>query len=120
MEKHKPKSKRSRQVVTKSKEELEEETVKQSLRIWMDNIGRVLAEARPLFKKKREKLNELNLERTKPKQKKVIKPNHVHVVDEQVDNPRDVEGKAGKTHFHVLVGEASILYQDFYHLKEGQ
>ena len=111
--KHKPKSKRSRQVVqpTKSKEELEEEAVKQSLYIWMDNIGRVLAEAQPLFKKKREKLNELNLKHTKPKQKKVIKPNHVHVVDEQVDNPRDVEGKAGKTHFHVLVGEASNLYK---------
>ena len=77
----------------------------------MDNIGRVLAEARPLFKKKREKLNELNLERTKPKQKKVIKPNHVHVVDEQVENPCDTEGKAGKTHFNIRVGEVSNLYK---------
>jgi len=111
--KHKPKGKRSRQVVqpTKSKEELEEEAAKQSFRIWMDNIGRVLSEAQPLFKKKREKLNELNLERTKPKQKKVIEPNHVHEVDEQVNNPRDLGGKAGKTHFHVLVGEASNLYK---------
>jgi len=76
------------------------------------DIGRVLAEARPLFKKKREKLNELNLERTKPKQKKVFEPNHVHEVDEQVmSNPCDAGGKAGKTHFHVLVGEASNLYK---------
>ena len=110
--KHKPKGKRSRQVVqlTKSKEELEEEAVKQSLYIWMDNIGRVLSEARPLFKKKREKLNELNLKRTKPKQK-ATHTKVKNVVDEQVDNLRDVEGKAGKTHFHVLVGEASNLYK---------
>ena len=77
----------------------------------MDNIGRVLAEARPLFKKKREKLNELNLKRTKPKQK-TAHTKAKNVVDEQMmSNPCDAGGKAGKTHFHVLVGEASNLYK---------
>ena len=110
--KHKPKSKRSRRVVqpTKSKEELEEEAAKQSLRIWMDNIGRVLAEAQPLFKKKREKLNELNLKRTKPKQK-TAHTKAKNVVDEQVNNPRNTGGKAGKTHFNIRVGEVSNLYK---------
>ena len=89
-----------------------EEIRKRDLRSWMDALARVHVEAEPLFKKTREKLNAMNLERTAPKKRaKVAKS----VPDsELIDNPHTdgLGGMAGKSHFLIRVsGEVENLYK---------
>jgi len=75
-------------------------------------LGKIHEEAESQFKEIRQRLNALNLERTKPKQKK-IKSKMVERI-EVVDNPLgddQLGGKAGKTQFIIQVGEVSNLYK---------
>jgi len=75
-------------------------------------LGKVYEEAEPTFKEIRQRLNALNLERTKPKQRtspsKATKP--VEVVDNLIGDGQ-LGGKAGKTQFIIQVGEVSNLYK---------
>ena len=75
-------------------------------------LGKVYEEAEPTFKEIRQRLNAMNLERTKPKQKR-IQPKTTESV-EVVDNPLDdgqLGGKAGRTQFIIQVGEVLNLYK---------
>ena len=74
-------------------------------------LGKVYEEAEPQFKEIRQRLNAMNLERTKPKQKKTQSKTIESI--EVVDNPLgdDQGGKAGKTQFIIQVGEVSNLYK---------
>ena len=76
-------------------------------------LGKVYEEAEPTFKEIRQKLNALNLERTKPKQKKTqsttTKP--VEVLGDNALHDSQLGGKAGKTQFIIQVGEVSNLYK---------
>jgi len=75
-------------------------------------LGKIHEEAEPTFKEIRQRLNAMNLERTKPKQRtspsKSTKP--IEVVDSPLGESQ-VGGKAGKTQFIVQVGEVSNLYK---------
>jgi len=76
-------------------------------------LGKVYEEAEPTFKEIRQRLNAMNLERTKPKQKKSTQTKTTEPV-EVVDNPLSdgqLGGKAGKTQFIIQVGEVSNLYK---------
>ena len=76
-------------------------------------LSKIHEEAEPTFKEIRQRLNALNLERTKPKQRtsptKATKP--VEVVDNPLDDDSQLGGKAGKTQFIIQVGEVSNLYK---------
>jgi len=75
-------------------------------------LGKVYEEAEPTFKEIRQRLNALNLERTKPKQR--TSPSKSQSAVEVVDNPLvdgQLGGKAGKTQFIIQVGEVSNLYK---------
>ena len=76
-------------------------------------LGKVYEEAEPTFKEIRQRLNAMNLERTKPKQKrmqsKTTEP--VVVVDNPLSDDQLLGGKAGKTQFIIQVGEVSNLYK---------
>jgi len=76
-------------------------------------LGKVYEEAEPTFKEIRQRLNAMNLERTKPKQRtspsKITKP--VEVVDNPLGDDQLLGGKAGKTQFIIQVGEVSNLYK---------
>ena len=75
-------------------------------------LGKVYEEAESQFKEIRQRLNALNLERTKPKQR--TSPSKTTEPVEVVDNPLDdgqLGGKAGKTQFIIQVGEVSNLYK---------
>jgi len=76
-------------------------------------LGKVYEEAESQFKEIRQRLNALNLERTKPKQRtspsKAAKP--VEVVDNPLSNDQLLGGKAGRTQFIIQVGEVSNLYK---------
>ena len=74
-------------------------------------LGKIHEEAESQFKEIRQRLNAMNLERTKPKQR--TSPSKTKPV-EVVDNPLDdgqLGGKAGKTQFIIQVGEVSNLYK---------
>jgi len=92
-------------VIQKTEEELKIEHSKL--------LGKVYEEAEPTFKEIRQRLNALNLERTKPKQRtspsKSAKP--VEVVDNPISDDQLLGGKAGKTQFIIQVGEVSNLYK---------
>ena len=75
-------------------------------------LGKVYEEAEPTFKEIRQRLNAMNLERTKPKQR--ITPSKTTIPMKVVDNPLSNDqlgGKAGKTQFIIQVGEVSNLYK---------
>ena len=74
-------------------------------------LGKVYEEAESTFKEIRQRLNALNLERTKPKQR--TSPSKATKPVEVVDNPLSGQlgGKAGKTQFIIQVGEVSNLYK---------
>lgn len=77
-------------------------------------ISRVFEEAATIFKEIRQKLDALNLERTKPKSKRInIKNNLAASTTKPIDNPpsEGLGGKAGKTHYAIHVGEVSNLYK---------
>lgn len=76
-------------------------------------ISRVFEEAMQKFKEVRQKLDSLNLERTKPKSKRMrVKMGSAPHV-EPVDNPpmEGLGGKAGKTHYPIQIGEVNNLYK---------
>jgi len=105
--KHK-KSKKKRPVQIAPPEDEEEKARKQ----WMFSLYRVFAEAEPTFKEIRQRLNAMNLERTKPKQRtSPSKAKPVEVVDNPLDDGQLLGGKAGKTQFIIQVGEVSNLYK---------
>ena len=76
-------------------------------------LGKVYEEAEPTFKEIRQRLNAMNLERTKPKQR--TSPSKAQSAAEVVDNllgdDQLLGGKAGKTQFIIQVGEVSNLYK---------
>jgi len=76
-------------------------------------LGKVYEEAESQFKEIRQRLNAMNLERTKPKERtspsKSTKP--VEVVDNPLVGDGQLGGKAGKTQFIIQVGEISNLYK---------
>jgi len=75
-------------------------------------LGKVYEEAESQFKEIRQRLNAMNLERTKPKLR--TSPSKSQSAVEVVDNPLDDDqlgGKAGKTQFIIQVGEVSNLYK---------
>ncbi len=76
-------------------------------------ISRVFEEAATIFKEIRQKLDALNLERTKPKSKRNNIKNNVTTATTPIDNPSNegLGGKAGKTHYAIHVGEVSNLYK---------
>jgi len=76
-------------------------------------LGKVYEEAESTFKEIRQRLNALNLERTKPKQKRIQTKTtkSVEVVDNPLDDDQLLGGKAGKTQFIIQVGEVSNLYK---------
>ena len=72
--------------------------------------------AEPLFKKKRDELNALNLKRTAPKDRKKVASSSSSTSsasNESINIPQtDYPGcKAGKSHFYVRVGEVENLYK---------
>lgn len=75
-------------------------------------ISCVFEEAATIFKEIRQKLDALNLERTKPKSKRNSIKNNVTTA-KPIDNPSNegLGGKAGKTHYAIHVGEVSNLYK---------
>jgi len=74
-------------------------------------LGKVYEEAEPQLKEIRQRLNAMNLERTKPKQKKIqTKAKPVELVDNPLDDGQE-GGKAGRTQFIIQVGEVSNLYK---------
>jgi len=77
-------------------------------------LGRVHEEAESQFKLIRQRLNNLVLERSKPKSKK--KKNNkapLQPISQVVNTPSSIGlgGKAGKTHYTIQVGEVSNLYK---------
>jgi len=77
-------------------------------------LSKIHEEAESQFKEIRQRLNALNLERTKPKQKKIQSKSaesSVVVVDNPHDDEGQLGGKAGKTQFIIQVGEVSNLYK---------
>ena len=87
---------------------------------WMFSLYRVFTEAEPTFKEIRQRLNALNLERTKPKQRSIQSK---IAASEVVDNPLgddQLGGKAGKTQFIIQVGEVSNLYKTTKHSSAGR
>ncbi|KAL7534967.1 hypothetical protein ACHAXR_006182 [Thalassiosira sp. AJA248-18] len=80
-------------------------------KLWMDAISRVFVEADPTFRSIRQRLNALNLQRTKPKQKK--NQTLAEPVEEPVNHHTEggLCGKAGKSRFIIQVGEVSNLYK---------
>jgi DNA-nicking Smr family endonuclease len=77
-------------------------------------ISRVFEEAATIFKEIRQKLDALNLERTKPKSKRInIKTNLTTCTTKSIDNPNSegLRGKAGKTQYAIHVGEVNNLYK---------
>ena len=86
--------------------------LKQSLRIWVHSMSRVYVEAEYFFKKKREKLNAMNLLRTMPKER-IKKTPKSTAVSKLINNPPidGLQGKAGKSHFLIRVGDAENLYK---------
>ena len=75
-------------------------------------LGKVYEEAELTFKEIRQRLNAMNLVKTKPKQRS-MQPKTTEPV-EVVDNPLSDDqlgGKAGKTQFIIQVGEVSNLYK---------
>jgi len=105
--KHK-KSKKKRPVQIAPPEDEEEKARKQ----WMFSLYRVFAEAEPTFKEIRQRLNAMNLERTKPKQRtSPSKAKPVEVVDNPLGDDQLLRGKAGKKQFIIQVGEVSNLYK---------
>ena len=105
--KHK-KSKKKRPVQIAPPEDEQEIAKKQ----WMFSLYRVFAEAEPTFKEIRQRLNALNLERTRPKQRtSPSKAKPVEVVDNPLGDDSQLGGKAGKTQFIIQVGEVSNLYK---------
>ena len=107
--KHK-KSKKKRPVQIAPPEDEMEKAKKE----WMFSLYRVFAEAEPTFKEIRQRLNAMNLERTKPKQRISSSPSKTTEPVEVVDNPLgddQLGGKAGKTQFIIQVGEVSNLYK---------
>lgn len=75
-------------------------------------ISDVFEEAAPQFKEMRQKLDALNLERTEPKDKSIQRNMNSDSI-ERIDNApaEGLGGKAGKTHFEILVGEVDNLYK---------
>ena len=91
--KHK-KSKKKRPVQIAPPEDEMEKAKKE----WMFSLYRVFAEAEPTFKEIRQRLNAMNLERTKPKQR-ISSPSKTTEPVEVVDNPLgddQLGGKAGR------------------------
>ena len=74
-------------------------------------LGKIHEEAESQFKEIRQRLNAMNLERTKPKQRNSpSKSKPVEVVDNPLDGGQ-LGGKAGRTQFIIQVGEVSNLYK---------
>jgi len=98
-----------------------EDEMEKAKKKWMFSLYRVFAEAEPTFKEIRQKLNAMNLERTKPKQKKAqsktTKP--VEVVENPIGDGQ-LGGKAGKTQFIIQAGEVSNLYKTTKHSSAGR
>jgi len=114
--KHK-KSKKKRPIQIAPPEDEEEKAKKQ----WMFSLYRVFTEAEPTFKEIRQRLNAMNLERTKPKQRtsQSKATDHVKVVDNPLGDGQ-IGGKAGKTQFIIQVGEVSNLYKTTKHSSAGR
>ena len=75
-------------------------------------LGKIHEEAESQFKEIRQRLNVMNLERTKPKQRtSPSKAKPVEVVDNPLGDDGQLGGKAGKTQFIIQVGEVSTLYK---------
>jgi len=77
-------------------------------------LGKVYEEAEPTFKEIRQRLNAMNLERTKPKQRSSpskVNQSAVEILDNPLDDGQLLGGKAGKTQFIIQVGEVSNLYK---------
>eukprot|EP00956_Cyclotella_meneghiniana_P004018 scaffold4876_cov64-Cyclotella_meneghiniana.AAC.3 len=71
----------------------------------------VFEEATELFKQQRQRLNDLAIQKNKPKEKIAkAKTNTPQSVDQCLS---EVKGKAGKTFFPVLVGHEEYLYKTF-------
>jgi len=105
--KHKKSNKKRAQPLVIQKTEVELKVEHSKL------LGKVYEEAEPTFKEIRQRLNAMNLERTKPKKR--TSPSKSQSAVEVVDNPLadddQVGGKAGKTQFIIQVGEVSNLYK---------
>ena len=76
-------------------------------------LGKIHEEAEPTFKEIRQRLNAMNLERTKPKQKRIQSKttDAVEVVDNPLGDDGQLGGKAGRAQFIIQVGEVSNLYK---------
>ena len=75
-------------------------------------LSKMFEEARPQFQAIRERLNNLSLERTQPKEKS-HKRRAQTSVRQPVNNPKldGMMGKAGKSSYPILVGEVHNLYK---------
>lgn len=74
-------------------------------------LSRVFEEAQPLLKSIRQELNSLNIERTLPKKRSSKKKSKAAVAPILNSSTIGIEGKAGKSHFAVQVGESCNLYK---------
>ena len=74
-------------------------------------LGLVFEEAADIFKERRQRLNDLAIKNSAPKQKSPCKV-QTHVDDlEVVYHNTSLESKAGKTYFPVLIGHDEYLYK---------
>ena len=81
----------------------------------------VFEEATELFQTRRQRLNELSLQKSKPKEKSTkAKPKTSALEPVSHGCLTDTAGKAGKTAFQVLVGHEDYLYKSFKHKRHIQ
>ena len=85
---------------------------KRQKQLWMKGIHRVHLEARSKFKRIRQELDAMNLERIEPKQKnKKEKPAPQSMPSFSTLSTAGADKKAGKSQYIVLVGDPNNLYK---------
>ena len=85
---------------------------KRQKQLWMKGIHRVHLEARSKFKRIRQELDAMNLERVEPKQKnKKEKPAPQSMPSFSTLSTAGADKKAGKSQYIVLVGDPNNLYK---------
>lgn len=113
--KKRTKGKQKKKAQPSNKSHVVAEETEESLKIkHSKRLSKIHEEAQPRFQHIRQRLNNLVLERSKPKVKsKKNKVSPLQPIEQHINNPPSdgLGGKAGKTHYTIQVGEVSNLYK---------
>jgi len=113
--KKRTKGKQKKKAQPSNKPQLVAEETEEALKIeHSKRLSKIHEEAQPRFQHIRQRLNNLVLERSKPKVKsKKNKALPLQPIEQHTNNPPSdgLGGKAGKTHYTIQVGEISNLYK---------